>query len=142
MKKGVPSDSRWQRDQTRQACLKARWRICIHICILWIYIYVYIYISEVKGSSYGLSYPLEREIDFDFDFDSSVPCVAGEAKLCVRVRRASLTLGLILGSCPAASRRVFEPYFMLGMWVLITFTRTSVPRALYLLYYVWVLTIQ
>ena len=54
-------------------------------------------ISEVKGSSYGLSYPLEREIDFDFDFDSSVPCVAGEAKLCVRVRRASLTLGLILG---------------------------------------------
>ena len=61
--------------------------------------YIYIYISEVKGSSYGLSYPLEREIDFDFDFDfdSSVPCVAGEAKLCVRVRRASLTLGLILG---------------------------------------------
>ena len=49
-----------------------------------------------------MSYPLEREIDFDFDFDSSVPCVAGEAKLCVRVRRASLTLGLILGSCPAA----------------------------------------
>ncbi len=27
MKEGVPSDSRWQRDQTRQACLKARWRI-------------------------------------------------------------------------------------------------------------------
>ena len=45
-----------------------------------------------------MSYPLKREIDFDFDFDfdSSVPCVAGEAKLCVRVRRASLTLGLIL----------------------------------------------
>ena len=86
-----------------------------------------------------MSYPLEREIDFDFDFDfdSSVPCVAGEAKLCVRVRRASLTLGLILGRIPPASRRVGEPYFMPGMWVLSTFTCLLRPRAVYLLYYVW-----
>ena len=60
-----------------------------------------------------MSYPLKREIDFDFDFDfdSSVPCVAGEAKLCVRVRRASLTLGLILGSCPPAFAAGFRPIF-------------------------------
>ena len=60
-----------------------------------------------------MSYPLKREIDFDFDFDfdSSVPCVAGEAKLCVRVRRASLTLGLILGRMSPAFAAGFRALF-------------------------------
>ena len=61
-------------------------------------------ISEVKGSSYGLSYPLDREIDFDFDFDAFVRGGRGEA-VCARVRRASLTLGLIVVelSCSVAA---------------------------------------
>ena len=72
-------------------------------------IYIYIYISEVKGSSSGLSDPLDREIDFDFDFDfdSFVRGGRGEA-VCARVRRASLTLGLILVELCFSSRRVCE----------------------------------
>ena len=51
----------------------------------------------------GAGQILDREIDFDFDFDfdSFVRGGRGEA-VCARVRRASLTLGLILGSCPPA----------------------------------------
>ena len=53
------------------------------------------------GELVRLVRPLDREIDFDFDFDfdSFVRGGRGEA-VCARVRHASLTLGLILGSCP------------------------------------------
>ena len=55
------------------------------------------------GELVRLVRPLDREIDFDFDFDfdSFVRGGRGEA-VCARVRRASLTLGLILGSCPSS----------------------------------------
>ena len=47
-----------------------------------------------------MSDPLDGEIDFslDFDFDSFVRGGRGEAAR-ASMRRASLTLGLILGSC-------------------------------------------
>ena len=56
-----------------------------------------------------MSDPLDREIDFDFDFDfdSFVRGGRGEA-VCACVRRASLTLGLILVEFSSGSLRVCE----------------------------------
>ena len=56
-----------------------------------------------------MSDPLDREIDFDFyfDFDSFVRGGRGEA-VCACVRRASLTLGLILVQLSVSSLRVCE----------------------------------
>jgi hypothetical protein len=68
-----------------------------------IYIYIYIYIGGL-GQLVRLVRPLDREINFDFDSFAS-----GEAKLRERVRGASLSLGLPVGSCPA--RAVPYPSF-------------------------------
>ena len=70
--------------------------------------YIHICIGGLGGASPACPTPLDWEIDFDFDFDSFV---RGEAKLRERVRCASLSLGLLVGSCPARrvfSRRVLE----------------------------------
>ena len=56
--------------------------------------------AKLKANVGGLG-ELDREIDFDFDFDfgSFVHGGRGEA-VCARERHASLTLGLMLWSCP------------------------------------------
>ena len=61
------------------------------------YMYMYMY-WRFRGASPACLTPLDREIDFNFDFDSFV---RGEANLRERVRRASLSLGLPVGSCAA-----------------------------------------
>ena len=64
--------------------------------------YICIY-RRFRGASPACPSPLDREIDFDINVDSFV---RGEAKLRERVRGASLTLGLPVGSC--APRRVLS----------------------------------
>ena len=65
-------------------------------------IYIYIYIGGL-GELVRFIRPQNREIDFDFDLYFDL-FVRGEAKLRERVRGASLSLGLPVGSC--APRRV------------------------------------
>ena len=63
---------------------------------------------------------------------------AGEAKLCVRVRRASLTLGLGVAAS-ARFRAVWRAIFAAIWMVLSTFDDIYYPRALFLLTGAWVL---
>ena len=55
---------------------------------------IYNIYRRFRGASPACPTPLDREIDLDFD--SFARC---EAKLRERVRRASLSLGLSVGSC-------------------------------------------
>ena len=57
---------------------------------------------RLRGARTACPTPLNRKFISISTLTSIRSCVAGEAKLCARVRHASLTLGLILGSCPAA----------------------------------------
>ena len=68
-----------------------------------------------------MSDPLDREIDFDFDFDFDSFVRGGRGEAVCACETCLLNAGADLGKKGSDSRRVFEPYFMLGMWVLIVF---------------------
>jgi len=92
-----------------------------------------------RGASTACPTPVDREIDFDlgFNFDSFVRGGRGEA-VCARVRRASLTLGLILVCCPAPRGGFVSNSCCYTHWLLTTFACFCMARAVYSLLHAWV----
>ena len=84
---------------------------------------------RLGGASLAMSDPPQPgdRLRFVFVFVSCVSCVRAEAKLCVRVRRASLTLGLgsaeksrfraVWGAIVAGRKRGFYQLFMVYFWL-------------------------
>ena len=90
-----------------------------------------------------MSYPLEREIDFDFDFDFDSSVRGGRGEAVCACETCLLNAGADLGKLSAARGGFVSNIscYACGFY-LTTFTWFGMSRAVYLLKYVWVLTIQ